>query len=124
MALDRTRRRSSPTLAQRKTTGTEPFERTNVRCSTSKQDVVLTAHCEPDRGNGFYEKDTTAAQRMRARPMLLPATGHDRTEILRMHDVTIAAAVAIFIATYAVVAVGKIPLYRIDRAGQRCSAAA
>jgi Na+/H+ antiporter NhaD/arsenite permease-like protein len=34
-----------------------------------------------------------------------------------MHDVTIAAAVAIFIATYAVVAVGKIPLYRIDRAG-------
>ena len=34
-----------------------------------------------------------------------------------MPDMRIAAAVAIFIATYAVVAVGKIPVYRIDRAG-------
>jgi Na+/H+ antiporter NhaD/arsenite permease-like protein len=34
-----------------------------------------------------------------------------------MPDLRIAAAVAIFIATYAVVAVGKIPVYRIDRAG-------
>src|SRR5438067_9110838 len=34
-----------------------------------------------------------------------------------MRDLTIAAAVAIFVATYAVVAVGKIPVYHIDRAG-------
>jgi Na+/H+ antiporter NhaD/arsenite permease-like protein len=34
-----------------------------------------------------------------------------------MHDTTIAAAWLIFLATYAVVAIGKIPVYRIDRAG-------
>src|SRR3954451_19300486 len=34
-----------------------------------------------------------------------------------MPELTIAAAVAIFLATYTVVAVGKLPLYRIDRAG-------
>ncbi|HEY7665251.1 MAG TPA: anion transporter [Xanthobacteraceae bacterium] len=34
-----------------------------------------------------------------------------------MPDPTLIAAVAIFAATYAVVAVGKLPLYRIDRAG-------
>src|SRR5437868_14054689 len=34
-----------------------------------------------------------------------------------MPELTIAAAVAIFVATYTVVAVGKLPLYRIDRAG-------
>jgi Na+/H+ antiporter NhaD/arsenite permease-like protein len=34
-----------------------------------------------------------------------------------MADLTVIAAVAIFIATYAVVAVGKVPVYRIDRAG-------
>jgi Na+/H+ antiporter NhaD/arsenite permease-like protein len=34
-----------------------------------------------------------------------------------MPDLTLIAAVAIFAATYAFVAVGKIPLYRIDRAG-------
>src|SRR5262249_21660683 len=34
-----------------------------------------------------------------------------------MADLTLIAAVAIFIATYAVVAVGKVPVYRIDRAG-------
>ena len=32
-------------------------------------------------------------------------------------DLTIAAACLIFLATYAVVALGKIPVYRIDRAG-------
>ena len=32
-------------------------------------------------------------------------------------DLTIAAAWLIFLATYAVVALGKIPVYRIDRAG-------
>jgi Na+/H+ antiporter NhaD/arsenite permease-like protein len=35
----------------------------------------------------------------------------------RMPETTIAAAWLIFIATYAVVALGKIPVYRIDRAG-------
>ncbi len=34
-----------------------------------------------------------------------------------MPDITTAIAVAIFAATYAVVAVGKVPVYRIDRAG-------
>jgi Na+/H+ antiporter NhaD/arsenite permease-like protein len=34
-----------------------------------------------------------------------------------MHDFTTAAGVAIFAATYIVVALGKIPVYRIDRAG-------
>jgi len=34
-----------------------------------------------------------------------------------MPDLTTAAAVAIFVATYAIVALGKIPVYRIDRAG-------
>jgi Na+/H+ antiporter NhaD/arsenite permease-like protein len=34
-----------------------------------------------------------------------------------MSDVTTATATAIFLATYAVVAVGKVPVYRIDRAG-------
>ena len=34
-----------------------------------------------------------------------------------MHELTVAAAVAIFLATYAFVAVGKIPVYHIDRAG-------
>lgn len=34
-----------------------------------------------------------------------------------MPDITTAIAVAIFAATYAVVALGKIPVYRIDRAG-------
>lgn len=34
-----------------------------------------------------------------------------------MQGLTIAAAVAIFVATYAFVAVGKIPIYHIDRAG-------
>jgi len=34
-----------------------------------------------------------------------------------MHDLTVVAAAAIFIATYAVVAIGKVPVYRIDRAG-------
>lgn len=34
-----------------------------------------------------------------------------------MFDLTSAAAVAIFVATYVVVALGKIPVYRIDRAG-------
>ncbi len=34
-----------------------------------------------------------------------------------MPDLTTAIAVAIFAATYAVVAVGKVPIYRIDRAG-------
>jgi Na+/H+ antiporter NhaD/arsenite permease-like protein len=34
-----------------------------------------------------------------------------------MPDPTLIATVAIFVATYAFVAVGKIPLYRIDRAG-------
>src|SRR6516162_4152891 len=34
-----------------------------------------------------------------------------------MPDLTLIATVTIFIATYAVVAVGKIPVYRIDRAG-------
>src|SRR5438477_12897483 len=32
-------------------------------------------------------------------------------------EITIAAAWLIFLATYAVVALGKIPVYRIDRAG-------
>jgi Na+/H+ antiporter NhaD/arsenite permease-like protein len=35
----------------------------------------------------------------------------------RMNQATVAAAGLIFIATYAVVAVGKLPVYRIDRAG-------
>src|SRR5499427_1417963 len=35
----------------------------------------------------------------------------------RMPDLTLIVAVVIFAATYAVVAVGKIPVYRIDRAG-------
>src|SRR5439155_19399656 len=34
-----------------------------------------------------------------------------------MPEVTIAAAWLIFLATYAVVALGKLPVYRIDRAG-------
>src|SRR5207248_6584045 len=34
-----------------------------------------------------------------------------------MPDTTIVAAWLIFLATYAVVALGKIPVYRIDRAG-------
>ena len=34
-----------------------------------------------------------------------------------MPETTIAAAWLIFLATYAVVALGKIPVYRIDRAG-------
>ncbi len=34
-----------------------------------------------------------------------------------MHDLTITAAVAIFLATYAVISIGKIPVYHIDRAG-------
>ena len=34
-----------------------------------------------------------------------------------MPDITTAIAVAIFAATYAIVALGKIPVYRIDRAG-------
>src|SRR5258707_1269302 len=34
-----------------------------------------------------------------------------------MPDLALIATVAIFIATYAVVAVGKAPVYRIDRAG-------
>ena len=34
-----------------------------------------------------------------------------------MPDLALIATVAIFIATYAVVAVGKVPVYRIDRAG-------
>jgi Na+/H+ antiporter NhaD/arsenite permease-like protein len=34
-----------------------------------------------------------------------------------MPDLTLAAAVTIFIATYAVIALGKIPIYRLDRAG-------
>src|SRR5258705_1684571 len=34
-----------------------------------------------------------------------------------MPDLTLVATVTIFIATYAVVAVGKVPVYRIDRAG-------
>ena len=34
-----------------------------------------------------------------------------------MSDITTAAAVSIFVATYAIVALGKIPVYRIDRAG-------
>src|SRR4051794_6086213 len=34
-----------------------------------------------------------------------------------MPEITIAAAWLIFLATYAVVALGKIPVYRIDRAG-------
>jgi hypothetical protein len=34
-----------------------------------------------------------------------------------MPDLTLIATVTIFIATYAVVAVGKVPVYRIDRAG-------
>lgn len=35
----------------------------------------------------------------------------------RMSDFTITAALAIFAATYVIVALGKIPVYRIDRAG-------
>ena len=38
-------------------------------------------------------------------------------EMSRMPETTIAAAWLIFLATYAVVALGKIPVYRIDRAG-------
>ncbi len=34
-----------------------------------------------------------------------------------MPDLTLVAAVTIFIATYAVIALGKIPIYRLDRAG-------
>jgi Na+/H+ antiporter NhaD/arsenite permease-like protein len=34
-----------------------------------------------------------------------------------MNEITVAVAWLIFIATYAVVAVGKLPVYRIDRAG-------
>ena len=34
-----------------------------------------------------------------------------------MHDLTVVAAAAIFVATYTVVAIGKVPVYRIDRAG-------
>src|SRR5215813_8867645 len=34
-----------------------------------------------------------------------------------MHEITVIAAMVIFIATYAVVAIGKVPVYRIDRAG-------
>ena len=34
-----------------------------------------------------------------------------------MPDLALIATVAIFIATYAVVALGKVPVYRIDRAG-------
>ena len=34
-----------------------------------------------------------------------------------MPDLTLIATVTIFVATYAVVAVGKVPVYRIDRAG-------
>ena len=34
-----------------------------------------------------------------------------------MSDFTITAALAIFAATYVIVALGKIPVYRIDRAG-------
>src|SRR6201988_4133340 len=35
----------------------------------------------------------------------------------RMPELTTAVAVAIFAATYVIVALGKIPVYRIDRAG-------
>src|SRR5262249_20688753 len=38
-------------------------------------------------------------------------------ETIAMPDLTLIATVTIFIATYAVVAVGKVPVYRIDRAG-------
>ena len=41
-----------------------------------------------------------------------------------MPDITTVAAVAIFAATYGVVALGKVPIYRIDRAGAACLAAA
>src|SRR5262247_3541474 len=34
-----------------------------------------------------------------------------------MPGVTVLTATAIFVATYAVVAIGKVPVYRIDRAG-------
>jgi len=34
-----------------------------------------------------------------------------------MRDLTVVAAAAIFIATYTIVAIGKVPVYRIDRAG-------
>ena len=34
-----------------------------------------------------------------------------------MNNATTIAAVAIFVATYAVLAIGKVPVYRIDRAG-------
>ncbi len=34
-----------------------------------------------------------------------------------MHELTAIASVAIFVATYIVIAIGKIPVYRIDRAG-------
>jgi Na+/H+ antiporter NhaD/arsenite permease-like protein len=34
-----------------------------------------------------------------------------------MPDTTVVAAWLIFLATYAVIALGKIPVYRIDRAG-------
>ena len=34
-----------------------------------------------------------------------------------MNNATTIAAVAIFVATYAVLAIGKVPIYRIDRAG-------
>src|ERR1700754_3190674 len=34
-----------------------------------------------------------------------------------MHELTVVAAAAIFVGTYIVVAIGKAPVYRIDRAG-------
>ncbi|MEJ2377568.1 MAG: hypothetical protein P8Y53_20025 [Pseudolabrys sp.] len=34
-----------------------------------------------------------------------------------MPDFTTAAAIAIFVATYVIVALGRMPVYRIDRAG-------
>jgi hypothetical protein len=42
---------------------------------------------------------------------------YGRPRAVPMPELTIAAAGAIFLATYTVVAVGKLPLYRIDRAG-------
>jgi hypothetical protein len=42
-------------------------------------------------------------------------------ETIAMPDLTLIATVAIFIATYTVVAVGKVPVYRIDRAGAALS---
>src|SRR5215813_9591316 len=34
-----------------------------------------------------------------------------------MHEITVIAAMVIFAVTYVVVAIGKVPVYRIDRAG-------